>query len=341
MSDIGHNNPPGDEAASPGGWVKVYRESRDHHLVGHALPVKPADPKRGASSRGEAWQDLIMEAQYSKGRADIKGETIWLDVGQLLAARSYLAKRWNWSEQQVRTYLDRLESEGMIKRNQPINQLNNQGKAARFKKAATIISICNYTRYQSFQRELSLYVENHKTTKEITNQTTIQQPMNNHSTTIQQPESKKERTKEEATSYAQTRADQHSEIEGLNGNTALFVDFLAEIMMPHGGGKLDDAESSLQATLKQDARKMIVGNVNAYSADNVSAGMLELLAQMKGPEPPTHPIKALAGYIKHGTKEPAVRRAPRATKIGGKYANNASLEDALAEARERKLGATT
>lgn len=190
------NGPPQDDPEQ-GNWIKAYRDMRFHPVVGSGKPVKPADPKRGAWSRGEAWQDLLMEARYRAGRADVAGQTIYLDIGQLLAARAYLAERWNWTEQTVRTFLDRIEQEEMIKRTQPNNQQNNQGKEARFKKAATIITICNYTRYQSMQRELALYIES---VKQPSKQP-IEQPASNQLATNWQPASnqnqKKERKKEE------------------------------------------------------------------------------------------------------------------------------------------------
>jgi len=167
MDMIGHNGAP---AEINGGWIKLYRDIREHPLVGHCLPVRPCDPKRGSASRGEAWQDLIMEASYKRTRRRNKGQEVWLDVGDLMAAHSYLANRWNWTVKQVRRFLDVLEqhdmisrpeqkraSEGQAKGKQPDNQAGMQkgkqtGTASSVSKSNSIqiISICNYSRFQEY-----------------------------------------------------------------------------------------------------------------------------------------------------------------------------------------------
>jgi hypothetical protein len=63
-----------------------------------------------------------------------------LQRGQLLGARSYLAEKWGWSEQSVRTFLGILLTEGMIE----INQSNGH--------LANVITICNYDVYQNREK---------------------------------------------------------------------------------------------------------------------------------------------------------------------------------------------
>lgn len=173
---IGHNQPPLD-TRTYGGYIKVYRDIRTHPIVGHALNVKPADPKRGSANRGEAWQDLIMEASYEGTRRRNHGREVWLEAGDLMAAHKYLAERWNWTVKQVRRFLDLLESEGMIVRpkiaapkratkgqpkgNQPgnlsgtqtDNQKGNQNAAngsVRYRNEIQVIRICNYLEFQRY-----------------------------------------------------------------------------------------------------------------------------------------------------------------------------------------------
>lgn len=144
MADLGHNGGP---PLIPGGegWVAIHRSIREHWLVGFGQPVKPMDPDKGALSRAEAWIDLIMECRYEAGTVNNGGRKMTIQPGQLVGAISWLAARWNWTPQTVRTFLDKLEGDGMIERHSPgINTENNTQKG----KQATVISVCNYSEYQ-------------------------------------------------------------------------------------------------------------------------------------------------------------------------------------------------
>jgi len=144
MTDIGHNGgPPLNRGKS--GWVAVSRGMREHWLVGFGQPVKAMNPDRGSLSRAEAWIDLIMECRYEAGFVMNGGRKMSLQPGQLVGAVSYLAHRWNWSPQTVRTWLDKLEDDGMIDRNQPGVSTGNNKQAG---KQASVISVCNFDIYQ-------------------------------------------------------------------------------------------------------------------------------------------------------------------------------------------------
>jgi hypothetical protein len=101
-------------------------------------PVTPADPSKGSYSRYEAWQDLLMEAQWKPFEVLNKGKSVTLRRGQLMAARNWLASRWNWSEKTVRVFLSRLEEEFMVRTEQTARGHYNN-----------ILSICNYDIYQT------------------------------------------------------------------------------------------------------------------------------------------------------------------------------------------------
>jgi hypothetical protein len=106
------------------GWVRVDRALAEHPIVGIG------------SGRLAQWVDLILMAAYEPRRISNKGVTQTLQPGQLMGARSYLAKRWHWGEQKVRVFLKRLRIESMIKIDQ---QKNN---------SCMVITICNYDKYQ-------------------------------------------------------------------------------------------------------------------------------------------------------------------------------------------------
>jgi DNA-binding GntR family transcriptional regulator len=63
-----------------------------------------------------------------------RGKTITVERGQLCAGREWLAKEWGWSPSAVERFLSRLETEQMIER-----------EAGQRK---TVITICNYGKYQ-------------------------------------------------------------------------------------------------------------------------------------------------------------------------------------------------
>jgi len=65
-------------------------------------------------SKGEAWLDLIQFARFEPSAAIVNGKVIELQRGELCASIRFLAKRWSWGEQKVRTYLDTCKRLGMI-----------------------------------------------------------------------------------------------------------------------------------------------------------------------------------------------------------------------------------
>lgn len=183
-TEFGHNGgPPLDDDKQSSGWVKIYRDIREHPVVGFGQPVKPNDPTRGAYSRGEAFQDLLMEAQFRPGTTRINGEAVTLEIGQLVAARSYLAVRWNWSEQTVRTFLAHLVKAGII----VINQLSVQRPGTSKKTAANAITLCNYEKYQAYSEAVTAYVASLKAPEIQPANSEFDQPANNQLATSQQP----------------------------------------------------------------------------------------------------------------------------------------------------------
>ena len=165
MSMVGHNGGPSLLTASDG-WIARYRSVRTHWLVGHGLQVKPADPSRKrCHTQGEAWEDMTMECRYDGGFVDNGGRKMRLERGSLLGAVSWLAARWNWTPQTVRTFLDKLESDGMILRHVPGSSQSNKHVG----KQATVITVCNYERFQNptqFQQQTEQQTSSKQTTND-------------------------------------------------------------------------------------------------------------------------------------------------------------------------------
>ena len=136
------------EYSNPGNWIAVSRDLRDHPLVGAGKPVKPADCRRQAWSRMEAWIDLLCLAQYKAARIINKGEVQILGVGQLMGARSFLAARWNWTDKTVRHFLNVLEANGMISISHPSVARMDEKRGQRKSNKCAVITVCNYGKYR-------------------------------------------------------------------------------------------------------------------------------------------------------------------------------------------------
>ncbi len=86
-------------------------------------------------SKMQAWIDLLLIANHSSRKIDIRGNLISVNRGQIARSEENLGKRWKWSRGKVRRYLKVLVAERMIV----------QQKTP----AITLISIVNYDAYQS------------------------------------------------------------------------------------------------------------------------------------------------------------------------------------------------
>jgi hypothetical protein len=139
------------------GFVALYREATEHPLFA------------GDVARFGAWSWLVVKACWKSTRFNISGATITIERGQLCVSRSQLATAWGWSPSAVERFLARLETEQMIGR------ATGQGR--------TIITICNYEKYQDVGEQAGQAAEqatgqrsdSHRTTKEQGNKGTIEE----------------------------------------------------------------------------------------------------------------------------------------------------------------------
>ncbi|WP_424958464.1 hypothetical protein [Hyphomicrobium sp. 1Nfss2.1] len=127
----------------------------------------------GRYDRRSAWLWLITNAAWKERRVNHKGRPITLKRGQLLGARAFLAEKFGWGEQELRTFLKALVTNGMVE----INQSNGH--------FANVITICNYEKYQSAEN--------------------VKDQASNQSLTSVQPEPNQISTKD--TSYTNTADD--------------------------------------------------------------------------------------------------------------------------------------
>ena len=129
------------------GFVGVHRSLQEHWL----WDEKPF-------SKGQAWIDLIMLANYKEEKFAFKDEVIHGKRGTVYRSITYLAERWGWGRDKVSRFLRQLESDGMVRVSATTHQ--------------TTIFIVNYGLYQGFSGSVSA---------------TNRQPVGNQSAANQQP----------------------------------------------------------------------------------------------------------------------------------------------------------
>jgi hypothetical protein len=114
------------------GWIKSHRKIQDHWLW-----------QSSEVNYFQAWQDMLFSAAYKPHNVMIKKQLVNVDVGQLAWSEAFMQKRWNWSRNKVRNFLNNLLNDHMIHldRNHPKVHLT------------TIITICNYRKYQDNETE--------------------------------------------------------------------------------------------------------------------------------------------------------------------------------------------
>lgn len=103
------------------------------------------------------WAWMCDTAVWKEAKIRFNGELVTLQRGQLITSRGFMAKGFCVGERVIRTFLDHLETDGMIDQ-----QTTSRG---------TIITLCNYDKYQ----------ENENVIDQQTNkQTTSHRPATDH-----------------------------------------------------------------------------------------------------------------------------------------------------------------
>ncbi|HFQ1344044.1 TPA: DnaD domain protein [Staphylococcus aureus] len=108
-------------------WISIDRSIQNHWLF----------KEKRTFSKFEAWIYLLMEANHSKAKVPIGNQIVTVERGQRLTSILTLSDLFNWSRFKVKTFLDLLESDGML-------EVKTTSKY-------TLITIVNYDFYQSEQ----------------------------------------------------------------------------------------------------------------------------------------------------------------------------------------------
>lgn len=87
-------------------------------------------------TRAQAWVDLFANANHKDGAFRVRGNRVEVKRGQIGWSELTMAKRWQWSRQRVRRFLEYLTQQGQIRQQ-------------KLHKITSITTIINYDTYQS------------------------------------------------------------------------------------------------------------------------------------------------------------------------------------------------
>jgi len=110
------------------GWISLSRSIKDHWLWSCEF------------SLGQAWIDLLLNANHSDAKIMIKGQLLNISRGQQARSEVTLAGAWSWSRGRVRRFLSSLEADHMI--------------TVEGGHLTSVITICNYNDFQSNGRAI-------------------------------------------------------------------------------------------------------------------------------------------------------------------------------------------
>ena len=105
------------------GWITLHKDITSHWIWEDEF------------SRGQAWVDLLLWANHKPSSIMIKGKLIKLNRGQQARSEVTLANTWKWSRGRVRRFLELLKNEQMIVQHSV--------------QVTSVITICNYDKYQA------------------------------------------------------------------------------------------------------------------------------------------------------------------------------------------------
>lgn len=123
------------------GWIKLHRRIAENPLW-----------RCEQFSRGQAWVDLLLLANFNKSFFYKRGVKIDVNRGQVARSEVELSDRWRWSRTKVRSFLNDLEKEQQI-----IQHKNN---------VCLLVTIVNYDLYQQEEQQNRQQKNSRKTAKE-------------------------------------------------------------------------------------------------------------------------------------------------------------------------------
>lgn len=122
-----------------GGFFKIWRKIKEHPLFESDHDAR------------HFFFDLLGDVAFKETVQDWRGRPIVVPRGSVMVSQRGMAKRYGFSHQKVRTMISRLENHKVVK----INTLPNKGP--------TLLSICNWDKYQQRQHTVNTPVNTEPT----------------------------------------------------------------------------------------------------------------------------------------------------------------------------------
>ncbi len=129
------------------GWFAVKHGIRKHPIF------------KGRPERLGAWVAMLDEASYDDTKQDVGGVLVQVKRGELCASQAMLEEITGLPRQKLRTFLTALEREGTIQTR----------PATKSTKSRTIVTFCNYGKYQTPQPKTNQTATKDQPTKEQIN----------------------------------------------------------------------------------------------------------------------------------------------------------------------------
>ena len=124
------------------GWIALHREIQEHWMW-----------KDKPFSKGQAWIDLLMLANHSDNKFLLGNELVEVKTGSFITSELKLMERWGWGNTKVRSFLNLLETDGMIKKFSD--------------KKKSVITIVNYSVYQGSQSTSKVQTKHKQSTNKV------------------------------------------------------------------------------------------------------------------------------------------------------------------------------
>lgn len=126
------------------GWIALHRNWRD---------CEAFEPRRDPMADEDAWVWMLEHTAWKPiRRTGGQGQVVTLERGQIHISDRSLATAFQWDKKRVRRFLERLELHGMIRSHRD--------------QSGTILTICNYDKYQLAEKSAGPAKDQQRTTQE-------------------------------------------------------------------------------------------------------------------------------------------------------------------------------
>lgn len=126
------------------GWLALHRGWRDCDAF---------EPRRDPMADEDAWLWLIEHTAWKPiRRTGGQGQVVSLERGQIHISDRALSTAFHWDKKRVRRFIERLEAHSMVR--------------AHRDQSGTILTICNYDKYQQVEQREGPVKDQQRTTQE-------------------------------------------------------------------------------------------------------------------------------------------------------------------------------